>query len=149
MLHLFGDNVEDRMGHGRYLAFYFFSGLIGGLTHLATNFESPVPTIGASGAIAGVLGAYFVLFPTARILTLIPIFIFPLFIEIPAVVFLGIWFLLQLFSGTASLVNGQNVGGVGWWAHIGGFTAGVLLLPLFRQRPTRYRRFYSDEYRPW
>ena len=105
MLYLFGDNVEDRMGSARYLVFYLLCGLAASLTHYLISPASTVPTVGASGAIAGVMGAYFVLFPTARVITLIPIFFFPFIVEIPAVFFLGIWFASQLFSGTLSLAE--------------------------------------------
>jgi len=131
-LYIFGDNVEDRLGPLRYLLFYVLCGLISGLAHLALNWHSQVPTIGASGAIAGVMGAYFVLYPAAKILTLIPIFFFPLFLEIPAYVFLGIWFLLQFLSAAGS---GSHGGGIAWWAHIGGFLAGMLFLKLFLRLP--------------
>src|SRR4051812_42742517 len=107
VLFLFGDAVEDRMGPARYLVFYLLCGLAAGLTHYLTNPTSQVPTVGASGAIAGVLGAYFVLFPTAQVLTLVPVLFLPLFVEIPAVIFLGIWFASQLFSGTLSLLSTQ------------------------------------------
>ena len=148
-LYIFGDNVEDRIGHGRYLMFYLLCGVIAALTHIAFNSNSPVPTIGASGAISGVLGAYFILYPRARVITLIPLFILPWFVEIPAVFYLGFWFLSQLFSGALSVVAGaQMYGGVAWWAHAGGFLAGLLLVGLFQQR--RYiRRVYVDEYWPW
>jgi membrane associated rhomboid family serine protease len=132
-LFLFGDNVEDRMGSARFLVFYLLCGIIAGLTHYLINPASPIPTIGASGALAGVLGAYFLLFPTARVITLVPILIFPILIEIPAVVFLGVWFFSQLAYGTLSL-GAEEVVGIAWWAHIGGFVAGMLLMPLFRQR---------------
>jgi membrane associated rhomboid family serine protease len=148
-LYLFGDAVEDRMGPVRYLIFYLLCGLAAGLTHFLTNPTSPVPCIGASGAIAGVLGAYLVLFPTARILTLIPILFFPFIVEIPAVVFLGIWFASQFFSGTLSLISTQYYEGVAWWAHVGGFVAGIVLLPAFKKSAQEYRRYYPDEYRPW
>ena len=148
-LYIFGDNVEDRIGHRRYLVFYLLCGLIAALTHVVFNSASRVPTIGASGAISGVLGAYFILYPRARVITLIPLFILPWFVEIPAVVYLGFWFLSQLFNGALSVVsNAQPIGGVAFWAHIGGFLAGVLLIRLFEQR--RYiRRPYVDEYWPW
>ena len=148
-LYIFGDNVEDRIGHGRYLVFYLLCGLIAALTHIAFNSNSEVPTIGASGAISGVLGAYFLLYPRARVTTLIPIFILPWCVEIPAVVYLGFWFLLQLFNGALSIVSGaQTYGGVAFWAHIGGFLAGLLWVKAFEQR--RYiRRQYVDEYWPW
>ena len=148
-LYIFGDNVEDRVGHGRYVVFYLLCGLIAALTHIAFNMASQAPTIGASGAISGVLGAYFILYPRARVFTLIPLFILPWFVEIPAVVYLGFWFLSQLFNGALSIVSGaQMYGGVAFWAHIGGFLAGLLLVRPFEQR--RYiRRPYVDEYWPW
>jgi membrane associated rhomboid family serine protease len=148
-LYIFGDNVEDRVGHGRYLVFYLVCGLIAAMTHIAFNSSSPVPTIGASGAISGVLGAYFILYPRARVITLIPLFILPWFVEIPAIVYLGFWFLSQLLNGTLAIVSGaQAFGGVAFWAHVGGFLAGLLLVKPFEQR--RYiRRVYADEYWPW
>lgn len=148
-LYIFGDNIEDRIGHRRYLVFYLVCGLIAALIHIAFNSNSPVPTIGASGAISGVLGAYFILYPGARVITLIPLFILPWFVEIPAVFYLGFWFLSQLFNGALSIaVGAQTYGGVAWWAHAGGFLAGLLLVGLFQQR--RYiRRTYVDEYYPW
>jgi membrane associated rhomboid family serine protease len=123
-LYIFGDNVEGALGHVRYLVFYLACGLAASLTHFALNSSSPMPTVGASGAIAGVLGAYFLLFPRARIVTLVPIFYFLQIIEIPAFVFLGFWFLLQFLSGSAALFSSQTSGGIAWWAHIGGFVAG-------------------------
>ena len=131
---IFGDNVEDRMGRGRFLAFYLVCGIIAGLVHWWSNPHSTVPAIGASGAIAGVLGAYFVLFPHARVRALLLLVFWPLVLEVPAVVFIGIWFAVQLLSGTASLLGPQQVGGIAWWAHIGGFGAGVLLHRLFLVR---------------
>jgi membrane associated rhomboid family serine protease len=119
-LHIFGDNVEDRFGHLGYVALYLGCGLAAGLAHLATNLGSPIPTIGASGAIAGVMGAYMICYPRAMVLTLIP-FILIQVVTIPAPIFLGIWFLLQLFQGTFFTSNAE---GVAWWAHIGGFAAG-------------------------
>jgi membrane associated rhomboid family serine protease len=149
MLYLFGDNVEDRMGPVRYLLFYLLCGLAASLTHYLTNSTSMVPTLGASGAIAGVMGAYLVLFPTARVLTLVPILFIPFIVEIPAMVFLGIWFVSQLFSGTLALVGTQSSEPVAWWAHVGGFISGIALLPLFKKSGAQYRRYYADEYRPW
>ncbi|MFO7460599.1 MAG: rhomboid family intramembrane serine protease [Desulfatiglandales bacterium] len=131
-LHIFGDNVEDRLGPLRYLVFYLLCGWLSGLTHFFFNLDSRIPTIGASGAIAGVMGAYLILFPFARILTLIPIFFIPYFVEIPAFVFLGIWFLLQFLSATAVR---SGMGGIAWWAHVGGFLFGILLLKLFLKIP--------------
>lgn len=148
-LYIFGDNVEDRMGGGRYLAFYLICGLIAALTHVFFNPDSPIPTIGASGAISGVLGAYLILYPTARVITLIPVFFLPWFVEIPALVYLGMWFLSQLLNGTLAIIIGaQGFGGVAWWAHAGGFVAGIALVGLFIQRRNR-RRVYVDEYWPW
>lgn len=131
-LYIFGDNVEDRLGHARYLIFYILCGLLSGLFHLAVNWTSQVPTIGASGAIAGVMGAYLILYPQSKILTLIPIIIIPYFIEIPALFFLGIWFILQ-FLGAAG--SSAQAGGIAWWAHVAGFIAGILLLKLFLELP--------------
>ncbi|RJQ67360.1 MAG: rhomboid family intramembrane serine protease [Desulfobacteraceae bacterium] len=127
-LHIFGDNVEDRLGPLRYLVFYLLCGITSGISHLILNAASTAPTIGASGAIAGVMGAYFLLHPTSRILTLIPILFIPWFVEIPAFFFLGFWFLMQFFSATAS---GGTAGGIAWWAHIGGFVFGMFFLKLF------------------
>jgi membrane associated rhomboid family serine protease len=131
-LYIFGDNIEDRLGSLRYLLFYLLCGLTSGLSHLLLNLNSNVPTIGASGAIAGVMGAYFLLFPKARILTLIPILFIPFFIEIPAYFFLGIWFLLQFLSAAGSY---GSAGGIAWWAHIGGFISGMILLKFFHILP--------------
>ncbi|MBI3361662.1 MAG: rhomboid family intramembrane serine protease [Chloroflexi bacterium] len=133
-LYIFGDNVEDRMGPLRYLFFYLLGGIVAGLTQVIVDPASRVPAIGASGAIAGVLGAYLVLFPNSRVYTLVPLFFLPWFVEIPAVIYLGFWFVSQFFSGVFSL--GVTVGGgVAYWAHIGGFVFGVLLVPLFARRP--------------
>ncbi len=130
-LWVFGDNIEDRLGHGRYLIFYLASGVAATLAHAAMNPGSGVPSIGASGAIAGVLGAYLILFPKQRITTLIPIFIFITVREIPAIVLLGFWFVLQLFVGTVSLGGSlHEQGGVAYFAHIGGFLTGMVLVIL-------------------
>ena len=123
-LHIFGDNVEDRLGHIGFLLFYLASGVLASIAHLITNPESTVPTIGASGAIAGVMGAYSVLYPKAQVLSLVPIFMFIQFMVIPAPWFLGIWFVMQLFQGAASITS-QATTGVAWWAHIGGFAVGM------------------------
>jgi len=131
-LYIFGDNVEDRLGPIRYLIFYLLCGIGSGLSHLLLNLHSQVPTIGASGAIAGVMGAYFVLYPRSKILTLIPIFFIPLFVEIPAYYFLGIWFILQFISAAGTPAHG---GGIAWWAHIGGFLLGIGILKLFLKTP--------------
>jgi len=130
-LWIFGDALEDRLGHGRFVAFYLACGIAAGLAQCLFDPASPVPTVGASGAIAGVLGAYLVSYPRAKIVTFIPIFFLPWIVEVPAVVFLAVWFLAQLGSGLLSMGRDLN-GGVAWWAHVGGFLAGialVLLLP--------------------
>lgn len=127
-LYIFGDNIEDRLGHIRYLIFYLLCGVGAGLIHLFTNWDSKIPTIGASGAIAGVMGAYLLLHPRAKILTLIPIFFFLKFVEIPAFIFLGYWLLIQFFSAS---ITPKNVGGIAFWAHIGGFIAGLVFIKLF------------------
>lgn len=127
-LYIFGDNVEDRLGHIRYLVFYLFCGVGAGLVHLVTNWNSNIPTIGASGAISGVMGAYLFLYPRSRILTLIPIFFFFQFVEIPAFIFLGFWLFMQLFSAG---LTPRNVAGVAFWAHIGGFILGLIFIKLF------------------
>ncbi len=131
-LYIFGDNVEDRLGHVRYLAFYLLCGVASGISHFLLNSHSTVPTIGASGAVAGVMGAYFLLHPTAKILTLIPIIFIPFFVEIPALFFLGFWFLLQFINAAGSTVTG---GGIAWWAHVGGFVFGMIFLKLFTLLP--------------
>jgi len=125
-LYIFGDNVEDKLGHFRYILFYLLCGFASGASHLVLNWHSQIPTIGASGAIAGVMGAYMILYPKSRILTLIPFFFFFPIVEIPAIFFLGIWFIFQFLSAAAS--GGQ--GGIAWWAHIGGFIFGIIFLRL-------------------
>jgi membrane associated rhomboid family serine protease len=135
-LWIFGDNVEDRLGHGRYLVFYLVGGVVASLTHFLTDPYSTVPTVGASGAIAAVLGAYLVLFPGSRVVTLIPFGYFSRLTVVPAIIVLGMWFILQLFDGVAAL-GGADVGGVAVWAHIGGFVAGMLMAKLL---PTKRRR---------
>ena len=138
VLFIFGDNVEDRMGSGQYLVFYLLSGVAAGLMQAFLLPGSAAPMIGASGAIAGVLGAYLVLFPRARILSLVPIFFIFTLIEIPAIIFLLFWFASQLFSGFLSL-GGASGSGVAWWAHIGGFLFGLLSVFVFaRRRRVRY-----------
>ncbi len=132
-LYIFGDNIEDQLGPARYLLFYLLCGLASGITHLVANVDSNVPTIGASGAVAGVMGAYFLLFPTAKVLTLIPIIIIPWFVEIPAFFFLGFWFLMQFIRATGSDLQAS---GIAWWAHIGGFIAGMIFIKLFRHLPS-------------
>lgn len=125
-LHIFGDNVEDRFGHVGYALFYLFCGVAASFMHFVVGPTSDVPTIGASGAIAGVMGAYFVWYRHARVHALVPLGFFLYFAELPAPFFLGFWFLIQFFQGTISIMAMQSTG-VAWWAHIGGFVAGVLL----------------------
>jgi len=132
-LFIFGDNIEDRMGHGNYLIFYLLSGAAAAILQSVLMPASQVPMIGASGAIAGVLGAYLILYPRARIASLVPIFFIFTLVEIPAVIYLGIWFVLQLFSGWESL-QGAASGGIAWWAHIGGFLFGMFAVHLFAKR---------------
>jgi len=145
-LWIFGDNIEDRLGHFRYLLFYLLSGLVATMAHAIVNPDSRLPAIGASGAIAGVLGAYLILFPRARVTTLIPIIVFVTVRELPAVFVLGLWFVLQFFVGVASL-GVPEAAGTAYFAHIGGFLAGMLLVVLMgglRQRPPPPVSF--DEY---
>jgi membrane associated rhomboid family serine protease len=132
-LWIFGDSVEDRLGPLRFLVFYLLCGVLAGLVHFFTNMHSAMPTIGASGAIAGVMGAYFVLFPHARVVTLVPIFFWPVFVQVPAVIYLGFWFLSQFFSGAMAIGSGKS-GGIAWWAHVGGFLAGIVVLRLVGRR---------------
>ena len=141
-LWIFGDNVEDRLGHGRYLLFYALCGLAAALLQLFFEAGSRVPMVGASGAVAGVLGAYLVLFPQSRVLTLV----FVVFVEVPAVLLLGLWFATQLLSGlgTLAIVRPEDMGGVAFWAHAGGFAAGAALVLLFR-RPERMRVEWWDQ----
>jgi rhomboid family protein len=134
-LWIFGDNVEDLLGHFRYALFYLLCGLAAGLTHYFLAPLSPVPTIGASGAIAGVLGAYLVRFPDARVVTLVPLGFFLQLMELPAWLMLGLWFLVQAIGGFVTL--GAAGGGVAWWAHVGGFLAGVVLVRILAPRKVR------------
>jgi membrane associated rhomboid family serine protease len=143
-LYIFGDNVEDYLGHFRYLVFYMLTGVLAMATHVAMTLHSTAPAVGASGAIAGVLGAYFVLYPRARVLTWFFELIF-LFLWIPAWIWLGIWFLGNFLSGTATAlaVHRQNMGGVAFWAHVGGFISGALMIKLFPERSRRYPYAYQ------
>jgi membrane associated rhomboid family serine protease len=140
-LWIFGDNVEDRMGHGRFVVFYLLCGLAAALAQTAMDPDSTVPMVGASGAVAGVMGAYFVLYPHSRIVTLVPIFFFIHIMEVPAILFLGVWFLLQFVSGVGSIAaatGGEPAGGIAFWAHVAGFIAGLGGVLVFR-RPERQR----------
>jgi membrane associated rhomboid family serine protease len=134
-LWIFGDNVEDRFGHGRFIVFYLLCGIIAALGQIAIDPGSTLPTIGASGAIAGVMGAYFVLYPRSRVLTLIPLIIFWEIIELPAIVLLGFWFVIQLFSaGTIAITASTGGGGVAFAAHVAGFVVGMIGGLVFRKR---------------
>jgi membrane associated rhomboid family serine protease len=146
-LWIFGDNVEDAMGHVRYGIFYLIAGVIAGLTHSVVDASSITPSLGASGAVAGVMGAYIVLFPRAHVTAIIGLLLIP--IPIPAFVLIGAWFVMQLFSGVAALgVETTSGGGIAYFAHIGGFVAGAVLVNLFvlgRRRP-RARRSRAQEF---
>ena len=141
-LWIYGDNVEDVLGHGKYLMFYLLCGVAAAVVHMTMNPYSRVPTVGASGAIAGVMGAYLIKFPHSRILTLVPIFVFFTTMELPALVILAYWFILQIFAGIGSIgYSNVSRGGVAWWAHAGGFLAGMLLIYVLGTRERfRHRR---------
>jgi membrane associated rhomboid family serine protease len=148
VLFIFGDNVEDRLGSGRYLIFYLLGGIAAGTLQVVMSPGSTAPAIGASGAIAAVLGAYFLFYPRARVLTLIIIVIIPFFVNIPAIFFLGFWFISQLFQGVLSLSSTAASGGIAWWAHVGGFIFGLILAKPFSigQRPPNW---HPDHYWPY
>ncbi|GIW77068.1 MAG: rhomboid family intramembrane serine protease [Phycisphaerae bacterium] len=157
-LWLFGDNVEGKMGSGRFLVFYLLCGLAANACHIYLNADSTIPAVGASGAIAGVMGAYLIMFPTSQIIVLFPVLFLPFFFVVPAGIYLGLWFLMQLLSGGISLAMTQDVGGIAWWAHVGGFAAGVILHRAFvplKPRPAPAVRkedwFWEDAWvrRPW
>lgn len=141
-LWIFGDNVEDKLGHAKYLFFYLTCGIVAALVHGFTDIDSIVPSIGASGAIAGVLGAYLYLFPRARINTLFIIFVFARIIKLPALVVLGLWIIAQVISGFAEYGSQSNAG-IAWFAHIGGFASGLILIVLMKKRN---RRRYSKRW---
>jgi membrane associated rhomboid family serine protease len=136
-LYIFGDNVEDRLGHGLYLLFYLFAGVIAALTQSYAAPLSTLPSLGASGAIGGVLGVYMLLYPKVRVRTLVFLGFFITFLRIPALVFLGIWFLLQSVQGVLSLHGAATQGGVAFWAHIGGFLSGLVLGLILRALPPK------------
>jgi len=142
VLYIFGDNVEDHLGHFGYLVFYLLAGVAATLVHTFFNPTSRIPSVGASGAIAGVIGAYFVLFPSARVLTLVP-FLFIFFVRLPAWIVLGYWFVVQFLSGAATSIaySSQTGGGIAFWAHVGGFIFGITMIKLF---PSQRRRFRYD-----
>lgn len=142
-LWIFGDNIEDKLGHFRFIAFYLLCGIIASSVHVYFNIQSKVPCVGASGAIAGVLGAYMITFPRARVVTIVPLFVFIQVMELPAMVVLGFWFVIQFFNGAATITASTSGAGVAWWAHIGGFAAGVTILYIMRiffaKNPVRRR----------
>lgn len=148
-LWIFGDNVEDRMGSVRFFIFYTLCGLVSGLAQVLAMPNSQIPAIGASGAIAGVLGAYLLLYPRARVRTLVPLIFIYTTVYLPAIVVLGGWFLIQFLNGLASLNVVVQTGGVAWWAHIGGFVVGMVLMPLFRQKDYVRPEYYYDGRRYW
>ena len=142
-LWIFGDNIEDYLGHFSYLVFYLLSGIAASLCHVLLNANSTIPSVGASGAIAGVMGAYFVLFPSARVLMFVPLIFFFTFIWLPAWIVLGYWFVLEFLSGAATSINGaaRNGGGIAVWAHVGGFLAGIVMIKLMPQRMYQRSRY--------
>ncbi len=140
-LYIFGDNIEDYLGHFRYLVFYLIAGFAAAFLHILMNAHETLPSVGASGAIAGVMGAYFIIYPSARVLTWV---FFIVFIWLPAWVVLGFWFVGQFLSGAATSIaytSPTSRGGIAFWAHVGGFVAGLGLIKLFPTRPRRYRYF--------
>jgi len=153
-LWIFGDNVEDQLGHLKFLLFYLGTGVAATMVHILFNIDSRMPVVGASGAIAGVLGGYLVSYPRARVLVLLPLWIYWPIVPMPAFFVLGMWFFLQLGNGMLAIgASAETVGGVAWWAHIGGFVAGVLLIKMLPKRkrrlrrPTRYDRPYHVDMR--
>ncbi len=141
VLWIFGDNIEDYLGHFPYIVFYLVCGLAAAVTHTLLNPGSVMPTVGASGAIAGIMGAYFVLYPRAKVLTLVPLIVIFTFWWLPAWIVLGYWFAIQFFSGAATAVaaSSRTAGGIAFWAHVGGFVAGIVLIKLFPARVRRLR----------
>jgi membrane associated rhomboid family serine protease len=141
VLWIFGDNIEDHLGHFSYLAFYLVCGFAAAVAHILLNPGSNVPTVGASGAIAGIMGAYFLLYPKARVLTIVPLIVFFTFWWLPAWIVLGYWFLVQFLSGTATSIaySSSSSGGIAFWAHVGGFVAGIILIKVLPERRHRQR----------
>ena len=149
-LWIFGNNIEEAMGHVRFVVFYILCGILASMAHILSDLHSTIPSIGASGAISGVLGAYLLLYPRARVLTLVPLGFIMRLMYIPAGLVLSFWFVLQLISG--SLGQGQAGGGVAWWAHVGGFVAGMLLVALFKKRDVRFfapPQYHASRYVEW
>ncbi|MCF6159275.1 MAG: rhomboid family intramembrane serine protease [wastewater metagenome] len=138
---IFGDNIEDMLGRFKFIIFYLVCGIGSGVVHFYFNSQSGVPCVGASGAVAGILGAYMVTFPKARVLVIIPLFIIWQIIELPAIIVLGFWFLIQFFSGATAITSIEGGGGVAWWAHVGGFVLGIILIKVF---PKSHHRYLHD-----
>ena len=143
-LWLFGRAVEDQLGPVRFAIFYLLAGILAGIIHVLVNPDSTIPAIGASGAISGVMAAYLLLHPRANMIVMIPIFFFPFFFTVPSVIFIGIWFVIEFFSGTASLFSPPQVAGIAFWAHIGGFVAGLILTPLAVASLTNRTQAWND-----
>lgn len=146
-LWIFGPAVEDRLGAKRYMGFYLALGLAASISHALFNPHSTLPALGASGAISGVLGAYVRMFPYSRLIVVVPVLFFPFFFEMPAIVFAMFWLMMQIIPGLAALIEPSTVGGVAWWAHIGGFAAGWFLVTHVRRPPHKHRPFFADETR--
>jgi rhomboid family protein len=145
-LWIFADNIEDLMGHGRFIAFYLICGVLATYVQWYFDPKLPIPVVGASGAIAGVLGAYFFRFPYAKVIIMIPILFFPVFFDVPAIAFLGFWVIMQLHKATASIMFEGGSVDMAWWAHLGGFIAGAFLHPLFIKNPQHSQpSHFSDE----
>ena len=143
-LYIFGDNVEGRMGHFRYLIFYLLCGILASVTHYALYSDSAIPALGASGAISGVMAAYMFMFPGSTIISIVPVFFLPLFLPIPAVIYIGLWFVGQFLSGSADLLNRTVDGpGIAFWAHIGGFLGGLLIYRFFASKKYKRKRSYG------
>lgn len=139
-LYIFGDNVEDRMGHLKYMLFYLLTGVGAAILQILMNMNSVIPMVGASGAVSGVLGAYFLYFPRARVLTIVPIFFFIQLIYLPSFIFIGLWFLMQFLSGIMT-VGAPDTGGIAFWAHVGGFIAGLVIAGYFGKKSYRQKFF--------
>jgi membrane associated rhomboid family serine protease len=150
VLIIFGDNVEDRLGSLRYLIFYLLGGIAAGLLQYFFSASTNIPSLGASGAIAAVMGAYFIFYPRSKVVTFVPLFFLGWFVRIPSIIYLGIWFLSQFSSGLVSLSNaaGTQVSSVAWWAHVGGFLFGLLMAKPFCLGKSQ-RQDYADEHYPW